>query len=65
VLTGPTDKPWDLYEMILRRSSEILRDPGLRDGQVDLAAAGPTGGPVVVGGAPVASPGDRPVAKEL
>jgi predicted lipoprotein with Yx(FWY)xxD motif len=50
-LTGMGKKPLDLYENILGRSSDILRDPELRDAPVDLAvAARPlTGRPVVSG----------------
>ena len=38
-VTGPPSKPWSLYDLIVKRSSDILVDPTLRDGAVDLAAA--------------------------
>jgi hypothetical protein len=38
-VTGPPSKPWSLYDLITKRSSDILTDPTLRDSPVDLAAA--------------------------
>ena len=38
-LTGPPSKPWSLYDLITKRSSDILTDPTLRDAPVDLSAA--------------------------
>ncbi len=37
-VTGPPSKPWSLYDLITKRSSDILTDPLLRDTPVDLAA---------------------------
>jgi hypothetical protein len=34
--TGPAAKPWSLYDLIMKRSSDILLDPTLRDADVDL-----------------------------
>lgn len=36
VVTGPKSKPWSLYDLITRRSSDILTDPGLRDVGVEV-----------------------------
>ncbi len=38
-LTGPPSKPWSLYDLITKRSSDILTDPTLRDAPVDLGVA--------------------------
>ena len=38
-VTGPPSKPWSLYDLITKRSSDILTDSGLRDGVVDLGLA--------------------------
>lgn len=38
-LTGPPSKSWSLYDLITKRSSDILTDPTLRDAPVDLSAA--------------------------
>ena len=38
VVTGPKSKPWSLYDLITKRSSDILTDPGLRDVGVELGA---------------------------
>ncbi|MDP2314855.1 MAG: hypothetical protein Q8P41_18280 [Pseudomonadota bacterium] len=35
-VTGPPSKPWSLYDLIVKRSSNILTDPTLRDAAVDL-----------------------------
>ena len=35
-VTGPTSKPWSLYDLIVKRSSDILTDPTLRDAAVAL-----------------------------
>ncbi len=35
-VTGPPSKPWSLYDLIVKRSSDILTDPLLRDAPVDL-----------------------------
>jgi hypothetical protein len=35
-VTGPAAKPWSLYDLIMKRSSDILLDPTLRDADVDL-----------------------------
>lgn len=35
-VTGPPSKPWSLYDLIVKRSSDILTDPLLRDAAVDL-----------------------------
>lgn len=35
-VTGPGSKPWSLYDLIVKRSSDILTDPELRDLPVDL-----------------------------
>ena len=35
-VTGPPSKPWSLYDLITKRSSDILTDPTLRDVPVDL-----------------------------
>ena len=37
-VTGPPSKPWSLYDLITKRSSDILTDITLRDVPVDLAA---------------------------
>ncbi len=36
-VTGPPSKPWSLYDLITKRSSDILTDPTLRDAPVDLS----------------------------
>lgn len=38
-VTGPASKPWSLYDLIVKRSSDILTDPLLRDAAVDLGTA--------------------------
>ena len=38
-VTGPPSAPWSLYDLIVRRSSNILTDPLLRDAPVDLGVA--------------------------
>ena len=38
-VTGPPSKPWSLYDLITKRSSDILTDPTLRDAPVDLGVA--------------------------
>ena len=38
-VTGPPSKPWSLYDLIVKRSSDILTDPTLRDAAVDLGTA--------------------------
>lgn len=38
-VTGPPSKPWSLYDLIVKRSSDILTDPLLRDAPVDLGTA--------------------------
>ncbi len=38
-VTGPPSRPWSLYDLITKRSSDILTDPTLRDAPVDLDAA--------------------------
>jgi hypothetical protein len=38
-VTGPPSKPWSLYDLITKRSSDILTDPLLRDAPVDLGTA--------------------------
>ena len=38
-VTGPPSKPWSLYDLITKRSSDILTDPTLRDVPVDLGVA--------------------------
>jgi hypothetical protein len=35
-VTGPPSKPWSLYDLIVKRSSDILTDPTLRDLPVAL-----------------------------
>ncbi|MDP2308680.1 MAG: hypothetical protein Q8P18_21845 [Pseudomonadota bacterium] len=35
-VTGPPAKPWSLYDLITKRSSDILTDPTLRDAPVAL-----------------------------
>lgn len=35
-MTGPPSKPWSLYDLIVKRSSDILTDPTLRDLPVAL-----------------------------
>ncbi|MFN7146882.1 MAG: hypothetical protein ACK4YP_24115 [Myxococcota bacterium] len=35
-VTGPPSKPWSLYDLITKRSSDILTDPTLRDAPVAL-----------------------------
>jgi hypothetical protein len=35
-VTGPPSKPWSLYDLITKRSSDILTDSTLRDAAVDL-----------------------------
>ncbi len=35
-VTGPPSKPWSLYDLIAKRSSDILTDPTLRDAAVAL-----------------------------
>jgi hypothetical protein len=35
-VTGPPSKPWSLYDLIVKRSSDILTDPTLRDAPVAL-----------------------------
>lgn len=35
-VTGPASKPWSLYDLITKRSSDILTDATLRDAAVDL-----------------------------
>ena len=37
-VTGPPSKPWSLYDLITKRSSNILTDPTLRDAAVDLGS---------------------------
>ena len=34
--TWPSSKPWSLYDLTVKRSSDILTDPMLRDALVDL-----------------------------
>ncbi len=38
-VTGPPSKRWSLYDLITKRSSNILTDPQLRDAPVDLGMA--------------------------
>ena len=36
-VTGPPSNPWSLYDLIVKRSSDILTDLTLRDATVDLS----------------------------
>lgn len=38
-VTGPSSRPWSLYDLITKRSSDILTDPTLRDAPVALPGA--------------------------
>ena len=38
-VTGPPSKPWSLYDLITKRSSDILTDLTLRDAPVALPGA--------------------------